>query len=45
MRRIDLTTIRTYEDLYPTIESGALVSGSAPDWIKRDWDRATHLNF
>lgn len=45
MRRIDESTIKTYEDLYPTIAPGALIDGTTDSWIAREWARATHEKF
>lgn len=45
MRRVDEVTIRTYEDLYPTVDPGILITGDAPLWLAKEWDRATHLRF
>ncbi len=40
MRRIDTTTVRTYEDLYHTVDEGAIVRGDVPEWMASDWARA-----
>jgi hypothetical protein len=40
-RRVNQHTIQTYEDIYPDMESGFLLSGATtPDHWLKDWDRA-----
>ncbi len=45
MRRIDELKFASYEQLFPTLEAGALVNGTPPDWMAKEWDRAKADSF
>lgn len=45
MRRVDAHTIRTYEDLYHTIDEGALLEGDVPEWVAGIWEQARADRF
>lgn len=38
--RIDDATVRSYEELYPTLEDGCLLRGEGPEFYQEMWDKA-----
>lgn len=44
-RRVSLTEIRSYRELYPYLEPGDLLSGDAPDSYLRSWRVADSARF
>jgi len=45
MRRIDESTIKTYEELHPMVTGDCIKNGDAPEWILNPWNQATHERF
>lgn len=39
-RRVFMNEVRTLEDIYPTLQPGAMINGNIPDKYKVDFDRA-----
>ncbi len=45
-RRVDGTDVRTYEDLYPTLDEGSLLEDSTrPEAWEKDWQRASAASW
>ncbi|MBU6469367.1 MAG: FMN-binding glutamate synthase family protein [Gammaproteobacteria bacterium] len=44
-RRVSLTEIRTYRELYPYLETGDLLEGRAPELYKKPWVMASAGSF
>lgn len=45
MQRVDEATVQSFEQLYPSIRSGALLEGDAPEHYLRPWDKASAHDF
>jgi glutamate synthase domain-containing protein 2 len=45
LRRVDVSDVRTYGEIYPTLEPGAMLTGSAPETLMRLWDAARTDSF
>eukprot|EP00929_Paragymnodinium_shiwhaense_P103549 TRINITY_DN6711_c0_g1_i1.p1 TRINITY_DN6711_c0_g1~~TRINITY_DN6711_c0_g1_i1.p1 ORF type:complete len:613 (+),score=97.20 TRINITY_DN6711_c0_g1_i1:80-1918(+) len=41
MKRISQSQVLSYEDLYPTVQHGALLSGTAPPTVQTYWNNAS----
>jgi hypothetical protein len=42
-RRLFMNEVRTFEDIYPSLETGCMLNGSIPEKYKQDFSRAhTH---
>ncbi|MDE2234231.1 MAG: FMN-binding glutamate synthase family protein [Gammaproteobacteria bacterium] len=44
-RRVSLTEIKTYRELYPYLESGDILDGRAGDWFMQPWQSASSGSF
>ncbi len=45
MRRVGPVEVQSYEELYPEMEKGALLNGTAPPTIQKLWDKAPTAHF
>ncbi len=45
MQRVDETKVASYAELYPWLEDGALLDGTAPEEYQRAWVSATSKSF